>query len=198
MLLNSWYEIVCSPGSRWKRQRVGLIDTSKEYCRTIYSHCPIVKWFVSFKVSMCWRVEERFSLEIYFAFRMQNTEEYSWNEVCRDWIERPVPKLIASEQSFADSVCARTRRVKIVARKRFYSLPDPRLKYFQRERNFPESSHSKKFFFKSLDPGNQITRCKPYNTEAFTFVARNTILNYRRRLFSVNCRSTMHNATDEL
>lgn len=108
-----------------------------------------------------------------------------------------MPKLIALEQSFADSVCARTRRVKIVARKRFHSLADPRLKYFQRERNFLESSHSKNFF-KSPDAGNQITRCIPHNTEAFTFAARNTILNYRRRLFSVNCRSTMHNATDEL
>lgn len=97
-LLNSWYGIVCSPGSRWKRQRVGLIDTSKEYRRTIYSHCSIVKWFASFKVSMRWRVEERFSLKIYF--RVSNAKHW---EI---FLKRSLPRL--SKKTCAETNCLGT------------------------------------------------------------------------------------------
>lgn len=146
---------------------------------------------------MCWRVEERFSLKN--ILHISNAKHWGI------FLKQSLPRL--DRKTCAETNCLGTifRRFglrsytpsKNRGSKTFHSLADPRLKYFQRERNFLESSHSKNFF-KSLDAGNQITRCKPHNTEAFAFAARNTILNYRRRLFSVNCRSTMHNATDKL
>lgn len=38
--------------------------------------------------------------------RVKSIEKYSWREVCRNWIESPMSKLIASEQSSAASVYA--------------------------------------------------------------------------------------------
>ena len=86
--------------------------------------------------------------------------------------ERPVRELIASKQSFADSVSARYP-VKIVVpkkKKRFYSACRLHggLKYFQRGGNPPREG-SDNFFLNPQIRGNQITRarCKPRSVEAF-------------------------------